>query len=350
MEVKIQNIKEFEGEMVDKFLCQFDNTLLYSSQSYLRLLSDYLNCEIKVVIAIENGTLKGFLPIAIKTNGKEAVCNSLPYYGSNGGIIVLASVLAERDKIRKEIYKVARDYVISRSCVSFTIISSPLDPEGNQWLKDNTQYDLRDDRIGQITHFPKTGTEDLMSCFQDPRPRNIRKALKEGVTIAYSHSHEDIEFLYQTHLANITAIGGIPKSKRFFELLPKHFNERQFRVYTANMNGQKVAALLLFYFNRTVEYYTPATVEQFRNQQPTSLIIYEAMKDAMEMGFKNWNWGGTWLSQGGVYDFKKRWGTNDHPYFYYVRIFDESLLSKPREYFLKEFPNFYVVPFHALTT
>lgn len=33
--------------------------------------------------------------------------------------------------------------------------------------------------------------------------------------------------------------------------------------------------------------------------------------------------GGIWLTQGGVYDFKKKWGTIDKNYFYYTTIFDK---------------------------
>src|SRR5690606_25876230 len=103
-------------------------------------------------------------------------------------------------------------------------------------------------------------------------------------------------------------------------------------------NGEKIAALLLFYYNKTVEYFTPAVVEKYRNLQPTALIIYQAMLDAHKQGYSNWNWGGTWLSQGGVYDFKKKWGTTEYRYFYYTNVIDETLYTSTKEYLLEKFP------------
>ena len=62
-------------------------------------------------------------------------------------------------------------------------------------------------------------------------------------------------------------------------------------VFTAFHDGCPVAALLLFYFNKTVEYFTPVTVHEYRNFQPMSLIVFEAMRDAINRGMTNWNWG-----------------------------------------------------------
>ena len=49
----------------------------------------------------------------------------------------------------------------------------------------------------------------------------------------------------------------------------------------------------------------PVVNSEARSLQPTSAIIYFAMNDTRERGFKLWNWGGTWASQDGVYKFKK---------------------------------------------
>ena len=72
------------------------------------------------------------------------------------------------------------------------------------------------------------------------------------------------------------------------------------------------------------------------------------MLDAINAGYKNWNWGGTWLSQGGVYDFKKRWATTDHPYFYYTKIINDNVYYISKEDLLSRFSYFFVLPFSAL--
>ena len=121
-----------------------------------------------------------------------------------------------------------------------------------------------------------------------------------------------------------------------------------YNLYLAYYDGKPVAGLLLFYFNKTVEYFTPVIKAEYRNIQPLSLLIYEAMEDSLMQGYRYWNWGGTWVTQDGVYRFKKRWGTQDHPYYYYTRVYNDSMFRLSKEELLKEYPDFYVVPFDKL--
>lgn len=349
--VKVFKLQDVNENEVVSFLITEKFTLLYTSLPYLRLLQAFLNCDIEIVMVYMNERLVGLLPLAFIDDGQEgSVCNSLPFYGSNGAMVV--SSVHDNNAIRLMLLNEFNLLVVKRKCIAYTLISNPLDSEGDLWLRKNLEYNLVDERIGQITHLPISNEgnleQQLIASFEDPRPRNIRKAQKEGVKISVSNTKEALDFLYYTHYNNITAINGIPKEKRFFDMIPDFFNDQEYKIYIAEINGEKIAALLLFYYNQTVEYFTPAVIEKFRNSQPTALIIYQAMLDSIRGGYKNWNWGGTWLSQGGVYDFKKRWATTDHKYFYYTRIKDKSVYKQSKEILLKKYPYFFVLPFSAL--
>ena len=103
---------------------------------------------------------------------------------------------------------------------------------------------------------------------------------------------------------------------------------------------------MLFYFNKSVEYYTPVIVNEYRNLQPLSLLIFEAIKDALKGGYEIWNWGGTWPTQDGVYHFKKMWGSEDLKYFYYVKIFNKDILKIESTILQEEYPYLYCYPFN----
>jgi len=92
----------------------------------------------------------------------------------------------------------------------------------------------------------------------------------------------------------------------------------------------------------------PVIKAEHRSSQPLSLIIYEAMLEAAEQGYKYWNWGGTWKSQDGVYRFKKRWNTQDKPYYYFTKVMNSELIALPRETIEEEYAGFYVLPFNSL--
>ena len=56
------------------------------------------------------------------------VANSLPFYGSNGGIIVSENLTEdEKNDTRMALLRYAEDYVKNESCITFTVITNPLD-------------------------------------------------------------------------------------------------------------------------------------------------------------------------------------------------------------------------------
>ena len=133
-------------------------------------------------------------------------------YGSNGG--VLQDV--QDDQVKRLLIEGYFDYAQSQNACSATVITNPL-------IMDHEIYEstidgfIRDERIGQITHLPENPDDELIKIFDDPRPRNIRRAVKEGVQVSSGNEKVSVEFLYKVHVENMQAIGGLSKSWDFFE-------------------------------------------------------------------------------------------------------------------------------------
>ena len=332
---------EIVFDEVETFVENISTSLIYGTPRFMKMLVDHLSATAKWLLLRKDGQIIAALPYLIKEGELGPVYNSLAYYGSNGGVILLNSQDLESRRLLVEFfYELAE----RESAAAATIISNPLEEFATYELF--SKFDFRDERIGQITHLPSVvDSLELMRIFSDPRPRNIRKAIREGVTVSSECSQRSIDFLYNTQAENMRAIGGLAKRRSFFDGISSYFDETDWNIFVGSLNGEPIVALLLFYHNETVEYFTPVIVEEFRSSQALALVVYEAMQDAIVKGYKNWNWGGTWLSQGGVYDFKKKWGTTDYPYFYYTRIFNQSLRKATREELLSHYEGFFVLPF-----
>ncbi len=195
--------------------------------------------------------------------------------------------------------------------------------------------------------------EILLAVYHQKTRNIVRKAIRSDMAFTHEFGPDVIDALHQLHETNIVGIGGIPKPKRFFtSIVSQLVYDRDYRIYTARANsGEIVCALMFFTFKDTVEYFIPATDENWRSAQPLSALIHLAMRDAVvERRAKKWNWGGTWLTQHGVYHFKSRWGTSDLRYHYYTRMFADAttLRGMDRQVLLKGYPGFYTVPFSAL--
>lgn len=343
--MQLELISGSGDDEINDYVSACPNSLIYSCPSFMDLISDHLEACPGWILAKNETGISGALPfLQSKPGDLGTVFNSLPYYGSNGG--VLQGV--QDDQVKRLLIEGYFDYAKSQNACSATVITNPLIMD-HEIYESTIEGFIRDERIGQITHLPENPDDELIKIFDDPRPRNIRRALKEGVQVSSGNEKVSVEFLYKVHVENMQAIGGLSKSWDFFEKLLSVMPRDLWSVYIGSRNDQSIAALLVFYFNGTAEYFTPVIISEHRNTQALALVIYEAMKDAVSRkGCKNWNWGGTWLSQGGVYDFKKRWGTNDYPYYYYTKLFNEGVRSSSKEALLKDYPGFFVLPFSEL--
>jgi hypothetical protein len=349
MSVSVSELCASQALEYQEFILRDPHTLFYASLAYRTLLQELLDAEsVYLVARDERQRVCGILPaFVLQPVAHAPVINSLPFFGSNGGIIardnsgettrgLLASfnALAER-----------------RGCVSSTIITSPFVSDLSAY-EQCSGYHFKDARTGQITVLPNDASDAgtaLMAMFH-PKCRNaIRKAQRLPLRVDKRFDSEAVRFISDTHRANLREIGGLAKSPKFFELVRLRMQAGpEFAIYLASMRERPVAGILLFYFNRTVEYFTPVIEREYRSSQALSLAIFEAMQDATQAGYRFWNWGGTWATQDGVYDFKSRWGTTDYPYYYFTRVLDRSVLENRPADLAARYPNSYVVPYSAL--
>jgi hypothetical protein len=330
-----------------EFLAAREDALFYASLEFRDLLARVLDAKPHYLVALEGAKVRGLLPSFARSDARlGTVLNSLPYYGSNGGFVTDGSPEADAALVHAWL-----ELERGLGCAASTLVGSPFDGERDVY-EQRIGHAFRDSRTGQLTPLPAGDADPeaaLFARYDESARRNVRKARKSGVTFRESRAVEDLRFLFATHRDNIQAIGGLNKDWSFFEAVRLVPAER-WSLLVAEQDGAPVAALLLFRFNRTVEYYTPAILERARADQPLALLVHEAMRDAARQGYRWWNWGGTWATQDGVYRFKKKWGAEDRPYHYYVRLSRPEVLERSPAELREAFPGFFIVPFSKLKT
>lgn len=352
MSLGVQTLTRERETEYSEFLNTIEHAMMYYSLPYRNFLRKVLEDSVDVYfIACRQGEIIGALPSFMKRNDTYGnVINTLPFYGSNGGIIV-SDKENNSLKVKKKLLESLYEYSVVNSVVSCTLISNPLDMDA-KFYEEDMAFTFRDERIGQLTELPSRFRDSddvkqlLMDKFHQKTRNAVRKALKSNIMVTHSGSLQGMKALAKLHKENMEAIGGTAKSWHIFEAIHKNFiYDSEYRVYTAEKDGRIIAALLVIFFNKTVEYFIPATKQEYRIYQVMSLLCFQAMQDATKRGCRWWNWGGTWLSQTGVYHFKKRWGTLNIPYYYYIKVFDSKILKADKEEIIKQYPYYYVIPF-----
>lgn len=345
----IERAGEADWPAYDAFVRSVPEALLYHGAAYQRLLAGFLTAEPAHLIARNSsGEIVGVLPAFVSAPGAFGpVFNSLPFYGSNGGAVTAAG---DREVVGR-LLAAASAHAQSLACAAATVITSPFDPADDVYAR-GFAHDMTDTRTGQVSTLPAIGDTfeaQLTAQFHRKTRAVVHKAVNSPITVASEPGDDALAFIVREHHAAIAAKQGLAKPDRFFAQVAQTFEYgRDYETFIARLDGTPIAGLLLFYFNRTVEYFTPVVTPEYRPMQPLSRIIWEAMRAAAGRGLTYWNWGGTWASQTTLYSFKQRFGAIDRPYTYYTRIFDPRILSATPAQLLEQYPYFFVAPYSRL--
>ena len=238
-----------------------------------------------------NHIIEAILPLLLKKGKYGNVINSLPFFGSNGGIL---STNVEAEKyLFEHYYKMLLDYKV----LSSTLISNPF------LHKIKYKSDMKDKRLSQWTNL----TELIQPGYQKSGKsvkRNLKKAILNEITVI--EDKNALNFIQEVHIENMSSINGKIKPNIFFDSLDQYLDYgKDYKIYVAKRESEYIAGLLIFQSSSTIEYVMPVTKIKFRHLQPSSIILHQAMIDAKKNGYKRWNWGGTWFTQEGVFKFKK---------------------------------------------
>lgn len=349
-DLAIRSFCEQDGEAYAALFKARDENLLYASPAYLSYLKALLDgAEDRTLMAFRDSALVGILPCLVHPHAEHgAVMNSLPYYGSNAGILLAPG---EGMDVASALLTAWKGLAEELDAAAWTLVENPLSPMAG-YMERLGLHSLEDDRVGQLTPLsairPGHAAEELMGLFHSKTRNMIRKFENTGLTIDRDESLGALHDLYALHCENMQDIGGRAKPEEAFTRIPDHFEAgSEYRLYTVRDKGTLAAALLVFFCNRTAEYYTPAVRVAYRSYQPISGMAYRAMQDAVAMGMFWWNWGGTWLSQDGVYRFKSRWGTQNVPYRYYIDVRNSDIMWMSPEALREAYPYFYVRPYNT---
>lgn len=349
LSITLKPLISCDGVSLTSFLMEDERSLIYYSINYLKFIEHLTNSKCFIFIATEENEIKGIFPFFRKDTPIGTVINSSPFYGSHGGC------LAMNESIERQLIQNFTDYCKQGDILTATIIPpfyKDSDLHKTNFKPDFTSFRFSQCKILPLTPYLSNNDELENALFQSipSKTRNmIRKPIKAGVSVVIDNSIKGIEFLRLTHEKNCSAIGIVAKKPLFFQTFNKYLIENQdFKIFVAYLEDQPIAALLCLYHNKTVEYFVPVILESHRTIQPLSLIIFEAMKQAIAEGYKYWNWGGTSMSAENVFRFKDSWGTENGEYNYYTKILSEDVYMLSRADIEQYMEYFFLVNYDKL--
>lgn len=334
------------------WLAERPAAMIYAAPEFASALQAMVGGNLWFLIVRRNDAIAGMMPYIERTvPGLGRVVNSLPWYGTHGGCLLADPA---DDDARRTLLRAFRAATFDEDLLSATVILTSDETSHHATYAGILEPRDVDDRIGQVTVLPPAGPglEDrLMTAIRQKTRNLVRKALNQGFAEVVTDEPWAWDFLHRTHVENMTAIGGKPKPMHHFTIFRETLPASWRRLSVAMAGDRPVAAMLLFSFNRTVEYITPVIKMEHRAEQPLSFLIWHGLRWAAERGYRLWNWGGTWRSQQSLHHFKAGWGAEDQKYGYLICAPGDApqRLAAAMPRLAAAFPYYYLYPFDRLS-
>ncbi len=156
--------------------------------------------------------------------------------------------------------------------------------------------------------------EELLARMKQKTRYNIRLAEKKGVTVRLG-SESDFPELYRMYAETSVRDGFVIRSQAYYETVWRAFMQQGMaRPLVAEVEGEPVAALIVFTFARTAWYLYGMSRSAHREKMPNHLLQWEAMRYARRSGCDTYDmWGAPDVfdesdSMWGVFRFKEGFG------------------------------------------
>jgi peptidoglycan pentaglycine glycine transferase (the first glycine) len=194
-----------------------------------------------------------------------------------------------------------------------TVIS---DLTGKGWKYSSDQIQFKNTVEIDLT----VSSDDMLARMKQKTRYNIRLAEKKGVTVR-AGTMDDLPMLYKMYAETSIRDGFVIRDEEYYRTVWETFMKKPVKngqpyaePLIAEVDGDAVAAIFVFYFGKRAYYIYGMSRDIHREKMPTYLLQWEAMKRAKDAGCKIYDlWGAPDEfndsdSMWGVYRFKEGLG------------------------------------------
>jgi lipid II:glycine glycyltransferase (peptidoglycan interpeptide bridge formation enzyme) len=155
-------------------------------------------------------------------------------------------------------------------------------------------------------------SNQIYSSFRDSTRRNIKKAVREGVTVALRSSAESVEEFYRLNCETRREHGLPPQPYFFFKNLFNHIISQNLGlVALATYNGRNIAGAVYLHSREDTIYKYGASLKSYRHLRPNNLIMWEAIKWYSQSGHRKLSFGRTEPRNTGLRQYISGWGVEE---------------------------------------
>ncbi|HEY6011813.1 MAG TPA: GNAT family N-acetyltransferase [Nitrospirota bacterium] len=158
----------------------------------------------------------------------------------------------------------------------------------------------------------RADVEALNSQLKASTKRNIKKALREGVSVRWSNSLDAVKTFYHLHCLTRKKHGLPPQPFYFFQKIHAHLiSQGHGQILLAEHQGKPIAAAVYLHFGSEAIYKFGASDISYLHLRPNDLVMWEAVQWYGRNGFIRFSFGRTDFEDEGLRQYKRGWGAEE---------------------------------------
>jgi hypothetical protein len=346
------NILDFndrtELESVNYFLSKSRDSVIqqYPLVKYLYTKDSerffYLVCKDKDIIV-------GVLPFVIYFNQLGNIIQSCPILGYGG-------IVSEDCKEKNEIFKLLIDKMLfigkEYNCIASTLGTSILDKNIDlykniykpDFIKENfLQYNLLDDLpLNKLKSRSKSAIKSKINACRNNKNIKIVK-----------NDERYFDEWYNIHCTRFKDITANPIPYNVLKNIKNNFvNNNAADFYYAFNNDELIGGIISIYNHNVVDYFASSFRTEFMDLNVNQLMLSEIHEWAISKKINVFNWESSPSKEGGVYEFKRRWGAEEGKHYYLTKILGniDRLKLIDKNIIRREYSGYFLMPYEYLNT
>ncbi len=283
----------------------------YYSQAWLNLITNLYGYRIiPLVTTNQAGQTTGFLPLCLiqsPLTGRRLV--ALPFSD-------YCPLLASDDEAANALVTQAIDLAQQKKVRYLELRTGP-----NEVLARRTDLVEEGDLYVRWLLPLSTDSDTIWSKLRKPVQHQIKKSRKLGVQVRIAQHREDVEHYYRLHLQTRSKKHGMPAqpAQFFYGLWDNFAANGTMQLLLAEYEGHVIGGMVLLVSGTTLRYAYGASDETYLHLAPNNLLMWTAITWGCGHGCQVLDMGRTARENGGLMEFKRRWGAIQEPlpYYYY---------------------------------
>lgn len=257
------------------------------------------------LIAENNNQISGIFPLfqfEIPCISKSLI--SLPYCDSG-------NVLSDTDETRRLLTKKAIELLNEKKPTSFENRCGQEQFYENRYGRYNIA--IKSDKVGMLLELPRS-SDELWKSLKSKLRSQVRKSNKNGLRFCWGQL-KDVKSFYEVFSRNMQTLGSPVHSKEWIRRIIASYGDNA-RMGLVFKNDQPVGCGIILFTKHRVSVPWASTLREFNRLSPNMMLYWNFLKFAADNEKRTFDFGRSTLNEG-TYRFKKQWGAEPHPLYWY---------------------------------